>query len=48
MTLDDPIEWKAFIIWVDMLLSTRVESLLRVKGVLNVAGQEYSVAIHVV
>ena len=46
MTLDDPIEWKAFVIWIDMLLSTHGESLLRVKGVLNVAGQEKPVAIH--
>ena len=46
MTLDDPIEWKAFVTWLDTLLSTHGESLLRVKGVLNVAGQERPVAIH--
>jgi G3E family GTPase len=46
MTLDDPIEWKAFAIWVEMLLSTHGEGLLRVKGVLNVVGQERPVAIH--
>ena len=46
LTLEAPIEWKPFAIWIDMLLSNHGESLLRVKGVLNVVGQDKPVAIH--
>ena len=46
LTLDVPVEWKPFATWIEMLLASRGEKLLRVKGVLNVAGQDKPVAIH--
>ena len=46
MTVDDPIEWDAFAVWLEMLLATRGENVLRIKGVLNVAGEAKPVAIH--
>ena len=46
LTLDAPVEWKPFAIWIDRLLSSHGENLLRVKGVLNVAGQDRPVVIH--
>lgn len=46
MTLDEPIRWDAFAIWLEMLLATRGDCLLRVKGILNVVGEERPVAIH--
>ena len=32
--------------WLEMLIATQGEKLLRVKGILNLAGQERPVAIH--
>ena len=46
LTLEGPIEWKPFVIWLESLLSTRGDSLLRVIGVLDVVGQDKPVAIH--
>jgi G3E family GTPase len=46
MTIDAPIEWDAFAQWLEMLLATRGENLLRIKGILNVAGEAKPVAIH--
>ena len=46
LTLDAPVEWKPFATWIDRLLSSHGENLLRVKGVLNVAGQDRPIAIH--
>ncbi|MDP6774916.1 MAG: GTP-binding protein [Rhodospirillales bacterium] len=46
MTVDDPIEWDAFAMWLEMLLATRGENVLRIKGILNVAGEAKPVAIH--
>ncbi len=46
MTVDDPIEWDAFAMWLEMLLATRGENVLRIKGILNIAGEAKPVAIH--
>lgn len=46
MELEEPINWDGFMSWLEMVLSTKGESLLRVKGVLNVAGQDKPIAIH--
>ena len=46
MTVDDPIKWDAFAVWLEMLLATRGENVLRIKGILNVAGETKPVAIH--
>lgn len=46
MTVAQPIHWDGVVNWLDMLLSTRGESVLRIKGILNVAGEDRPVAIH--
>ena len=41
-----PIDWAPFVEWIEMLITGHGENLLRIKGVLNVAGEEAPVAIH--
>jgi G3E family GTPase len=44
--LDEAIDWTAFGIWLSMLLNRHGDRVLRVKGILNVEGEENPVAIH--
>jgi G3E family GTPase len=37
-TLDDPIEWSPFSVWLSLLLHAHGENVLRFKALLNVAG----------
>lgn len=46
LTFDTPLHWQAVATWLEMLIVTRGESLLRVKGVLDVIGQDRPIAIH--
>jgi len=46
LTFDAPLEWDRVVRWMEVLQSTRGESLLRVKGILDVAGEGRPVAIH--
>lgn len=46
VTRDEPIDWTAFGIWLSMLLNRHGDKVLRVKGILNVAGEDLPVAIH--
>lgn len=46
LTFDEPVDWQRFTQWMEILQATRGESLLRIKGVLNVEGQARPVAIH--
>lgn len=46
LTFDAPLHWQAVATWLEMLIVTRGESLLRVKGVLDLVGQDRPVAIH--
>jgi G3E family GTPase len=46
LTFDAPLHWQAVAAWLEMLIVTRGESLLRVKGVLDVVGQDRPIAIH--
>jgi G3E family GTPase len=48
ITLDDPLDWPALAMWLEMLVASRGENLLRVKGILNLKGQDRPVAIHAV
>ena len=43
---DKPLDWAKFVDWIEMLISLHGANLLRVKGILNVAGNEGPVAIH--
>jgi G3E family GTPase len=41
-----PFEWERFADWIDMMISLHGANLLRIKGVLNVAGTAGPIAIH--
>ena len=43
---DQPLDWSAFVEWIEMLITGHGENLLRIKGILNVAGEDSPVAIH--
>ena len=43
---DEPVDWTAFGIWLTMLLHTHGQHILRVKGLLNVAGVDTPVVIN--
>jgi G3E family GTPase len=44
----EPIDWGAFGIWLGMLVAAHGEAVLRVKGIIRVAGAETPVAVHAV
>ncbi len=46
LIVDEPVDWTAFGIWLTMLLHRHGEQVLRVKGILNIAGQSTPVMIH--
>ncbi len=46
VTMDAPIDWTAFGVWLTMLLNRHGDKVLRVKGILNLAGEMAPVAIH--
>jgi G3E family GTPase len=46
LTFKEPLHWHGVATWLDMLVATRGESLLRIKGILNLAGHDRPVAIH--
>jgi G3E family GTPase len=46
LVFDHQINWTAFGLWLSMLLNRHGQNVLRVKGILNIAGADYPVAIH--
>jgi G3E family GTPase len=46
LTYDEPLDWTVFGIWLTMLLHTHGQNVLRVKGLLNVAGVDTPVVIN--
>ncbi|MBC06864.1 GTP-binding protein [Thalassospira sp.] len=48
ITFNEPIHWDAFVTWAEIFTQMRGESLLRVKGILNLVGEDAPVAIHAV
>ena len=46
ITLDKPVRWQGFGSWLEMLITTQGEKLLRLKGIVNLEGQDRPVAIH--
>ena len=46
ITRDQPVPWPEFRRWLDALASLRGPDLLRLKGVVNVAGEEQPIALH--
>jgi G3E family GTPase len=43
---DRPLDWSTFVEWIEMLITGHGENLLRLKGILNVAGEDSPIAIH--
>jgi G3E family GTPase len=48
ITVDQPLDWQGLAMWLEMLIASRGENLLRVKGILNLKGRDRPVAIHAV
>jgi G3E family GTPase len=46
LRLDEPLHWSAFAVWLTMLLNRHGQAVLRVKGLLRVAGVPTPVVIH--
>jgi G3E family GTPase len=46
LTFEQPLHWSGIGMCLEMLIGTRGENLLRVKGILNLVGQDRPVAIH--
>ena len=46
LDVEEPVVWEALLAWLEMLLATQGANLLRIKGILDVAGEEKPVAIH--
>ncbi|QDO97439.1 GTP-binding protein [Ferrovibrio terrae] len=46
LTFDQPFEWNTLATWLDLLAAYRGDNLLRVKGLVNVAGVDRPVVIH--
>jgi G3E family GTPase len=46
LTFDRPLPWQGLATWLEMLTATRGASVLRVKGILDLEGQDRPVAIH--
>lgn len=43
---EEPLDWTVFGIWLTMLLNRHGDSVLRVKGILNIAGEDRPIAVH--
>ncbi|NKB58846.1 MAG: GTP-binding protein [Alphaproteobacteria bacterium] len=46
LTIDEPLPWEAVKSWLESIASLRGSDLLRVKGILNVAGRNGPVVVH--
>ena len=46
LTVDEPVPWPAFKAWLESVASLRGSDLLRLKGLVNVAGESRPVAVH--
>jgi G3E family GTPase len=46
LAFEGPLDWTMFGVWLTMLLNRHGEAVLRVKGILNVAGSPTPVAVH--
>jgi G3E family GTPase len=46
LTFDQPLPWDGLATWLEVLAMTKGENLLRLKGILNLQGEDQPVAIH--
>jgi G3E family GTPase len=42
----EPIDWEALVAWIRILIGQHGEKMLRIKGILNIAGRDKPIAIH--
>ncbi len=43
--MPEPVQWEAFVDWLELLLASRGDSILRVKGLLNVEGHDLPLVV---
>ena len=48
ITLDRPVHWQGLGMWLEMLIATSGDKLLRIKAILNLQGQDRPVALHAI
>lgn len=48
MRIDDAIDWQVFTLWFTMLLNRHGDKILRVKGLLSIAGSDRPAVLHAV
>ncbi|WP_133645730.1 CobW family GTP-binding protein [Paraburkholderia flava] len=48
MRIDEPIDWQVFTLWFTMLLNRHGDKILRVKGLLSIAGSDRPAVLHAV
>jgi G3E family GTPase len=48
LVFDDPLPLEGLATWLEMLVATRGEALLRVKGLLNLVGEDVPIVLHAV
>ena len=46
LVYDEPIHWPAFVAWIQHLIANHGEDLLRIKGIVNLVGEDAPVVIH--
>lgn len=46
LVIEEQLDWTAFGMWLTMLLHSHGDKIFRVKGILNVSGENYPVAVH--
>jgi G3E family GTPase len=46
LEIEEPVDWTGFGLWLTMLLDRHGENVFRVKGILNLQGEERPVAVH--
>jgi G3E family GTPase len=46
--IDEPLDWQVFTLWFTMLLNRHGDKILRVKGLLSIAGSEQPAVLHAV
>ena len=44
--LDAPLKWEAFVTWIQTLIAVNGEDLLRIKGIVDIEGQDGPIAVH--
>ncbi|CCQ74260.1 GTP-binding protein [Magnetospira sp. QH-2] len=46
LRIEQPVDWERFTLFMEILLSSQGERFLRIKGLLNVIGEDHPVAVH--